>query len=78
MGADFYLAPAVFSYSTKCPKIAVANSLFFKIAGAKAPIAPILNRPLNLVRIICPLPIEILYAKIWVIPPVPLLLRQPS
>ena len=31
----------------KCPKIAGANSVFFKIAGAKAPIAPVLNTPLN-------------------------------
>jgi hypothetical protein len=29
-----------------CPKIAGANSPIFKIAGAKAPIAPVLNRPL--------------------------------
>ena len=27
----------------KCPKIAGANSLFFKIAGAKAPREPVLN-----------------------------------
>ena len=27
-------------------KIAGANSIFFKIAGAKAPIAPVLNTPL--------------------------------
>ena len=27
-----------------CPKIAGANSPIFKIAGAKAPIAPLLNR----------------------------------
>ena len=32
----------------KCPKIAGANSLFFKIAGAKAPTAPVLNRPLHI------------------------------
>ena len=32
----------------KCPKIEGANLLFFKIAGAKAPIAPVLNTPLEL------------------------------
>jgi hypothetical protein len=30
-----------------CPKIAGANSPIFKIVGAKAPIAPVLNVPLN-------------------------------
>ena len=35
----------------KCPKIAGSNSLFFKIAGAKAPIAPVLNWPLLLFNI---------------------------
>ena len=29
----------------KFPKIAGANSLFFKIVDAKAPIAPVLNTP---------------------------------
>ena len=32
-----------------CPIIAGADSPIFKIAGAKAPIAPVLNRPLNIV-----------------------------
>ena len=41
------LAPAFFPTVLKCPKIAGANSLFFKIAGAKAPIAPVLNTPLS-------------------------------
>ena len=36
----------------KCPKIAGANSLFFKIVGAKAPIASVLNTPLDYVRIV--------------------------
>ena len=31
-------------------KIAGANGLFFKIAGAKAPITPVLNTPLSIVR----------------------------
>jgi hypothetical protein len=31
----------------KCPKIAGANSLFFEITGAKAPIAPVLNMSLQ-------------------------------
>ena len=35
---DFYLALSIFSYSTEMSKSAGANSLFFKIAGAKAPI----------------------------------------
>ena len=44
----FYLAPAIFPTVLKCLKIAGANSLFFKIAGAKATIAPVLNRPLQI------------------------------
>ena len=31
-------------------KIGGANSLFFQIAGAKAPITPVLNTPLSIVR----------------------------
>ena len=29
----------------KCPNFCSANTLFFKIVGAKAPIAPVLNMP---------------------------------
>ena len=36
----------------KSPKIAGAHSLFFKIAGAKAPIESVLNTPLDYVRIV--------------------------
>ena len=32
-----FLAPAIYSYSTKMSKITGSNILFFKIAGAKAP-----------------------------------------
>ena len=38
--------PQFFPTVLKFPKIAGANSLFFKIAGAKAPVAPVLNTPL--------------------------------
>ena len=44
----FILHPQLFPTVLKCQKIAGANSLFFKIAGAKAPIAPVLNTPLDL------------------------------
>jgi hypothetical protein len=49
---DFYLAPAIFPEVLKCPKIADANSLFFNIAGAKAPIAPMLNTPLIVMHVV--------------------------
>ena len=39
----FIQHPLFFPTVLKCQKIAVNNSLFFKIAGAKAPIAPMLN-----------------------------------
>ena len=39
---QFFLAVTI------CPKIPGANSLFFKISGAKAPIADMINTPLNM------------------------------
>ena len=37
--------PQFFLTVLKCPKIEGANSLCIKIAGAKAPIVPVLNTP---------------------------------
>ena len=49
MGAEgykiFIYQPQCFPTVLKCPKIVGADSLFFKIADAKAPIAPVLNTP---------------------------------
>ena len=42
----FIYHPQFFPTVLKCPKIVGADSLFFKIADAKAPIAPVLNTPL--------------------------------
>ena len=43
----FTYHPQFFPTELKCPKIAGAIFLFFIIAGAKAPIAPVLNPPLK-------------------------------
>ena len=43
---SFIKHPYFFPIVLKCIKIAGANSQFFKIACAKAPIAPVLNTPL--------------------------------
>ena len=58
----FMYHPQFFITALKCTEIAGANSLFFKIAGAKAPIAPKLNTPLwkqpieiDLIAKVCPL-----------------------
>ena len=48
MGAAFRTHKFFICTALKCPKIAGANRLFFKIAGAKATIAPVLNRPLQI------------------------------
>ena len=44
--AGFFL-PAINATVFRKSKIADVNSLFFKVASATAPIAPVLNRPLD-------------------------------
>ena len=53
MGAEcylhFYLAPAIFPTVLKRSKMPVLVAYFSKlIAGAKAPIAPVLNTPIHI------------------------------
>ena len=55
----YILHPQFFPTVLKCPKIAGANSLFFNIAGAKAPIAPIPG-------VFFPVPVLLLFRKSFV------------